>query len=52
MLGMNSDGQLNDGTLNTRLKPAPVAGGLSFRQVIAGITQHVQGRLPLSNSHP
>jgi alpha-tubulin suppressor-like RCC1 family protein len=34
--GLNEDGQLGDGSTVQKLKPAPVAGGLRFRQVIAG----------------
>ena len=34
--GYNADGQLGDGTITTRLKPVPVAGGLRFAQISAG----------------
>ena len=34
--GVNEDGQLGDGTTIQKLKPAAVAGGHRFRQVIAG----------------
>jgi alpha-tubulin suppressor-like RCC1 family protein len=34
--GVNSDGELGDGTTTQRLTPVPVLGGLKFRQVSAG----------------
>ena len=34
--GRNEDGQLGDGTTIRKLKPVPVLGGLSFRQVATG----------------
>jgi alpha-tubulin suppressor-like RCC1 family protein len=34
--GINSEGQLGDGTTTNRLTPVPVAGGLQFRQVDEG----------------
>jgi alpha-tubulin suppressor-like RCC1 family protein len=43
--GRNDNGELGDGTLHIRLTPVAVVGGLSFRQVIAGV-----GR-PLSHAH-
>jgi alpha-tubulin suppressor-like RCC1 family protein len=37
--GLNSDGQLGDGTTTNHLTPVPVAGGLRFHQVAAGFFQ-------------
>jgi alpha-tubulin suppressor-like RCC1 family protein len=34
--GWNSDGQIGDGTIISRLKPVPVSGGHAFLQVWAG----------------
>jgi alpha-tubulin suppressor-like RCC1 family protein len=34
--GLNSSGQLGDGTTTQRTRPTPVAGGLSFVEVSAG----------------
>lgn len=41
--GLNSHGQLGDGTTTSRLSPVPVTGGLSFAQVSAGWT-HTCGK--------
>jgi len=42
--GLNTDGQLGDGTTNSHLTPVAVVGGLRFRQVNAtGIGRHTCG---------
>jgi alpha-tubulin suppressor-like RCC1 family protein len=41
--GLNTDGQLGDGTTESHLTPVAVGGGLRFREVNAGLGRHTCG---------